>query len=320
MATRTNLATNPRGDSGAQEWNDENTTATFESGFDVSGESLPEGITEAFRIHTDGAGTEGSGYVSLPIPVTAGRLYTFSLYGQVNVGSAGFGLQARDDEDQLFDFAGIPQDVTTRVFASFVAGDTAVYELRVTHPQLLITPNEQAWFAAVLAEESGARDPYFDGDSEGASWAGEPHASMSTLLVPGSAPPSIPELLDPGPPAIYGFHLRRHDKFPVGAHVRVWASKDWQTGRGKLGERAVSVATPCNPPPPKRITKSPPSRQPVASGFMGPTGMILALPAGRYCVAADVDGDWRVIQIVIPERGFAGDGTIDASLPATAAQ
>ncbi|MER7212455.1 hypothetical protein ABT340_35830 [Streptosporangium sp. NPDC000239] len=175
MATRRNLCTNPALSVDATGWGGGAApTRTAVTGF-----VRPWAAEYA-------SGTFASSAATSTGAVTVGATYTVSAYArsntfQVNSGSiyiewingsgTGFGYPAASWS--------APFNTVTRISVTAVAPEGAVAaRVIIDGINFPISPGD---FTAVLIEEAGTLDAYFDGDSAGASWDGTAGLSSSTL-------------------------------------------------------------------------------------------------------------------------------------------
>lgn len=181
VAAATNLATNPRAGAGlAAPW----VNASFSALTPVAGlaaaPGLPRGVDTGFSF---GGSADGHN-AYLPVTVTSGLTYTFSVYILTSLltGGAAVDLQVRDAAGiPIADSANISaiSGAFTRLSVTVVAsgGGTPAWRLVVRQ---VGAGGSGGYISAAQVEVGGAATEYHDGDLPQSGWTGAAHASTST--------------------------------------------------------------------------------------------------------------------------------------------
>lgn len=156
---------------------------------------------------TTGAHYSVNGFATTPVATaSAGVTYTASLYFQNNTGvSLGskavyFVWKKPGDDFGTTKSVALPVGTTRIDFTATSPSGTVGFYILVD--SFDATPSGGCDLTAVLFEQAGALDTYFDGDTSGASWDGTDGLSTSTLA--GAFTQALPVALDTSSAVAFG--------------------------------------------------------------------------------------------------------------------
>ena len=185
-ANRVNLSNNPSFETAITNWagmTRANITTTTAKAFYGNSSML---VTATASPSVDVGVSPAGSY----LPVKSGKTYTASLYALQGTGTTGGTLRLR-----YFDAAGTQLAETTsslavlstsnwtRISATAAAPATAVNASIVFSTPSTVAANDTWYLDAVLLEESGSADQYFDGSSVNSFWTGTANVSSSVMTV-----------------------------------------------------------------------------------------------------------------------------------------